>query len=67
LRPFAQINSPLADRGINFRVYALKPSSDWKPLARDLLNKIDMTWPQKIAFRAPDGKVMSVEEALRRQ
>lgn len=35
-RPWlTQINSPLADRGINFSVYQLKPSSDWKRLARD--------------------------------
>jgi hypothetical protein len=60
-----QINSSLADRGINFRVFALKPSSDWKPLARDLLNRIDMAWPQKTTFRGPDGKVLSAEEALK--
>ena len=64
-RWLTQINSSLADRGINFSVYALKPSTDWKPLARDLLNRIDMTWPQKVAFRGPDGKVTSVEEALK--
>jgi hypothetical protein len=65
-RPWlTQINSSLADRGINFSVYALKPSSDWKPLARDLLSRIDSRWPQKTKFRGPDGKVMSVEEALK--
>ncbi len=64
-RWLTQINSSLADRGISFSVYALKPSTDWKPLARDLLNRIDMTWPQKVAFRGPDGKVTSVEEALK--
>lgn len=60
-----QINSPLADRGIKFGVYELKAGSDWNPLARDLLNKIDMTWPQKTTFRGPDGKIISVEEALK--
>lgn len=60
-----QINSSLADRGMNFSVYTLQPTSEWKPLARDLLNSIEMTWPQKTTFRGPNGKVTSVEEALK--
>jgi hypothetical protein len=51
----AQINSRIADRGIEITVYELKPGTDWKPLARDLINRIDTTWPQKITFRGPDG------------
>jgi hypothetical protein len=61
----AQMKSRIADRGIDITVYELKPGSDWKPLARDLINRIDTTWPQKITFRGPDGRVISVEEALK--
>jgi hypothetical protein len=61
----AQMKSRIADRGIDITVYELKPGSDWKPLARDLINRIDTTWPQKITFRDPDGRVISVEEALK--
>jgi hypothetical protein len=65
-RPWlAQINSPLADRGIQFSVYELKPGSDWKTLARDLINQIDTRWPRKTTFRGPDSKAISIEEALR--
>jgi len=65
-RPWlAQIHSPLADRGISFGVYELKGESGWKPLARDLLNDIDMQWPRQTTFRGPDGKVISLPDALR--
>jgi hypothetical protein len=60
----AQMKSRIAD--IDITVYELKPGSDWKPLARDLINRIDTTWPQKITFRDPDGRVISVEEALKK-
>jgi hypothetical protein len=61
----AEIKSPLADRGISLSVYALQPDSDWRPLARELIEKIDTTWPQKVTFSGPDGKVISVEQALK--
>jgi hypothetical protein len=65
-RPWlAQINSPLADRGIQFSVYELKPGSDWQPLARDLISRIDTTWPEKTTFRGPDGTIISVDVALK--
>jgi hypothetical protein len=65
-RPWlTQINSPLAYRGIQFSVYELKAGSDWNRLARDLLDKIEMTWPHKMTFRGPDGKEISVQEALK--
>ncbi len=67
-RPWlAQINSPLADRGIQFSVYELKPGSPWKSLARDFINRIEAKWPQKTTFRGPDGNVVPVEEALKGQ
>lgn len=65
-RPWlAQINSPLADRGIQFDIYELEPGSDWKTLSRDLISQIDTIWPQKTTFRGPDGRPMSVEDALK--
>jgi hypothetical protein len=64
-RPWlAQIGSPLADRGIQFSIYELRSGSEWKPLARELLNGIVKAWPQKTVFRGPDGKVVAAEEAL---
>ena len=60
-----QINSLHADQDIDLSVFDLKAGSDWKPLARDLLNRIDMTWPQKTVLHGPDGKVISIEEALK--
>jgi hypothetical protein len=65
-RPWlAQINSPLATRGISFGIFLLKPDSGWQPVARDLLGRIDATWPGKTTFRAPTGKVISIDEALK--
>jgi hypothetical protein len=63
----AQTNSPHADHEIDLSVFDLKAGSEWKPLARDLLNRIDMTWPQKTTLLGPDGKAMSIEEAVRGQ
>lgn len=53
------------DLGMTLRVYALTPGADWKLLARDLVSKIDMTWPGKTTFKGPDGQVIPVEEALK--
>jgi hypothetical protein len=47
----AQMKSRIADRGIEITVYELKPGSDWKPLARDLIDRHDVApedhipWP----------------------
>lgn len=60
-----QINSPLADRGIQFSIYELRQGSDWKRFARDLIGQIDKTWPQKTTFRGPNGNAISIEEALK--
>jgi hypothetical protein len=65
-RPWlALLNAPLAGRGMNLSVYGLKPGSDWNPLARDLLDRIDRAWPQNATFRGPDGRVISIEKALK--
>jgi hypothetical protein len=66
----AQIKSPPSVargpryRGVQFSVFELRPGSDWKPLARDLINEIDTTWPQKTRFSGPDGRTISIEQAL---
>jgi hypothetical protein len=59
-----QINPALAGRGVSFRVYELKVGSDWNRLARNLIDEIDTTWPDKTTFRGPDGKVVSTQDAL---
>ena len=64
-RPWlAQINSPLAARGVAFSAYQFKTTSDWKQLTRDLLDQIDAQWPHRIIFRGPEGNVMSRQRAL---
>jgi len=59
-----QTNSFLAHRGINFTVYELRAGSGWNELTRPLLDKIDVTWPNRTTFRGPDGKVLSMQDAL---
>ncbi len=67
-RPWlAQTTSRLANRGIQFVIYELKPGSDWKRMAHDLINQIETRWPEKTTFRGPDGKAISIEEALKGQ
>jgi hypothetical protein len=60
-----QTNSPRVDREIALSVFDLKADSNWKPLAGDLLNRISVTWPQKTTISGPDGKVISIEKALK--
>jgi hypothetical protein len=60
-----QNNFPHADRDIELNVFDLDAGSDWKPLGRDLLNMIDITLPQKTTILGPDGKAISIEEALK--
>jgi hypothetical protein len=61
----AKIDSPLADQGMMFSVYEMKTGSGWEPLAADLLDKIARAWPGKITFSGPDGKTISIDEALK--
>jgi hypothetical protein len=61
----AHTNSPLADRGVRLSVYELKAGSGWNPIARDLLGEVETRWPTKTTFRGPDGKAVSMEDALR--
>ncbi len=60
----ARMHSPRADEGMTLSIYSLKPGSDWKPLARHLLNEIETTWPQKTTFRGPSGQILSLEDAM---
>jgi len=57
--------APSAIRGTKFRVYTLKSGSDWQSPTRDLLSRIDVTWPQKTKFRGPNGNIIPLEEALK--
>lgn len=60
----SQINSPLAGRGINLSIYQLRSSSDWKPLARGVLNQIEARWPGRTTFTGPDGNTISIQQAM---
>ena len=60
----AHAHSPRADEGIKLSIYSLKPDSDWKPLARHLLNEIEKIWPEKTKFRGPGVQVVSFEDAM---
>jgi hypothetical protein len=60
-----QVHSPRADEGMKLSVYSLKPDSDWKPIARHLLNEIERIWPEKTTFRGPGGQILSFEDAMK--
>jgi hypothetical protein len=55
---------PFAGRGISFSIFEVTPGSGWNSLAPDLLDEIERRWPQRLVFRGPDGKIISVEAAL---
>lgn len=59
-----RVKSP-TPRGVRLAVYEMKPGSEWGPLARDLVGKIAASWPEKIKFHGPDGRVISEAEALK--
>ncbi|WP_314950251.1 hypothetical protein [Bradyrhizobium cosmicum] len=61
----ARAHSPRADEGMMLSIYSLKPDSDWKPLARHLLNEIETIWPEKTIFRGPSGQILSFEDAMK--
>lgn len=60
----ARTHSPLAERGMRLGVYSLKAGVEWKPLARDLLGKIETAWPRTMTFRGPRGEILSFEDAI---
>jgi hypothetical protein len=64
-RWLTQIHSPMSDRGIEFSIYELKADSGWNPLAQELLEEIEMTWPSKTTFEGPNGRALSKQEALK--
>lgn len=59
----ADIKSPVP-KGVRLEFHEMKPGSDWGQLARDLVGKIDASWPDKIRFQGADGRVISEAEAL---
>jgi hypothetical protein len=59
----ADVKSP-TPKGVRLTFYEMKPGSDGGPLARDLVGKIDASWPAKIKFYGPDGRVIPEAEAL---
>lgn len=61
----AREHSPRADDSMKLSIYSLKPDSDWKPLARYLLNELETIWPEKTTFRGPSGQILSFEDAMK--
>jgi len=61
----AHVHSPRADEGMTLSISALKPDTDWKPLARHLLGEIETAWPRKTTFRGPSGQILSFDDAMK--
>lgn len=61
----AHVHSPRADEGMTLSISALKPDTDWKPLARHLLGEIETVWPRKTTFRGPSGQILSFDDAMK--
>jgi hypothetical protein len=59
------IHSPLANRGMELEIFELKRDSGWQPLARDLVEKLDAEWPNRLTYRGPQGHAIPKEEALK--
>ena len=59
-----EVNSPRADKGMRLSIFSLKPDTDWKPLARQLLGEIETNWPTTITYRGPSGQSLSFEDAM---
>lgn len=46
-------------------IFELKGGSGWSGLARELLMRIEQTWPRKTIFRGPRSEELSLEQALK--
>ncbi|MFL6811841.1 MAG: hypothetical protein ACJ8FD_22810, partial [Bradyrhizobium canariense] len=60
----ARVHSPRAENGMTLSIYSLKPDTDWKPLARDVLSEIETIWPRRTTFRGPSDQILSFEDAM---
>src|SRR6266571_157136 len=49
---------PSADRGISIPVYEVYEGSDWQELAGDLIAELEATWPGRVRFRDPRGRIV---------
>jgi hypothetical protein len=58
-------HAPARVKGIKLRVDEFKAGSDWNLLAHELVDKINATWPGKIAYRGPGGETLSETEAFK--
>jgi len=57
-------HAPAAIKGIKVSVEELRAGSGWKLLARDMIDKINARWPEKLLFRGQGGGLISEAEAL---
>jgi hypothetical protein len=62
----AAFNTPLTADGLyTLVVYELKTGSGWSPLARELFDKINTTWPDRATFSGPGSQIIPFEEAIK--
>jgi len=60
-----RVNSvPIRIKGMKLSVDEFRVGSGWNPLARELVDTIDVRWPEKFVFHGRDGKPMSEIEAF---
>jgi hypothetical protein len=43
-------------RGTGLVIYALLPGAEWRPVARDLLDRLEKQWPGRVRFLGPEGR-----------
>jgi hypothetical protein len=56
---------PAGIKGAKLSIFEFKADSGWKPLARELVDKIRATWPEKIVFRGRGSETLSETEAFK--
>jgi len=54
--------SPIPGRGIGITVFSLYENTDWKPIARRLVDDLNEKWPSKGCFRDGGGHLIPLEE-----
>src|SRR5262249_52902129 len=61
----AHIAPPIELPRMTLSIFELKANSGWSSLARELMTRIEQTWPQKTIFRGPRSEALSLEQALK--
>ncbi len=51
-------------RGVGIPVYEVHPNSEWKSLTRQLIDRLEQTWPTKVRYRDRVGRIIPMPENL---